>query len=492
MFAPTKFNTRIFDEITDTDNNILISAVAGAGKTTTILEALKIIPKNRTSIFCCFNRDIMKELRERAPAYVDVSTIHGIGARAMFSSYGSTFSENKSFTTCLKQFSAWKEIYQIRESKYIYCYMINRLVDLMRLTLTTDPDKVMELSDEYGLFADENDVKNAIKAFNIVYKDTERIDFCDMVFQTAVRDVRLPRYDFVFVDEVQDLNKAQQAIIKKIIMPRRGRLIAVGDPHQAIYGFAGADHDSYNRMRTLMPNTVELPLSISFRCPKKVVAKAQTIVKHIECNPNQIEGTDRNDGKIEEIMAGDWVVCRNVYPLVLVFRYLIRRGKKANIRGRDIGANIIRLIEKTKKSTIEGCNQMIDVFIIQLRSKLLRKGFARPHEHPKMIDLIEKKAIINIFAERSYTLDQLKKNIESIFLDNKTKGITLSTIHRAKGMEADRIFFLCPDLIPSKYATTPKELTQESNLLYVGYTRSKRDLIFVNTSVQDLEKLTES
>jgi superfamily I DNA/RNA helicase len=59
----------------------------------------------------------------------------------------------------------------------------------------------------------------------------------------------------------------------------------------------------------------------------------------------------------------------------------------------------------------------------------------------------------------------------------------LSTIHKAKGLENDRIFFLCPELIPSKYATQPWQYEQEANLKYVAITRAKQELIYVWTNI---------
>ena len=58
----------------------------------------------------------------------------------------------------------------------------------------------------------------------------------------------------------------------------------------------------------------------------------------------------------------------------------------------------------------------------------------------------------------------------------------LSTIHKAKGLENERVFFLLPDIIPSKYATQPWQIEQEMNLKYVATTRAKHTLIKVYSS----------
>ena len=72
--------------------------------------------------------------------------------------------------------------------------------------------------------------------------------------------------------------------------------------------------------------------------------------------------------------------------------------------------------------------------------------------------------------------------LERLFSDNEKKGVVLSTIHKSKGLEADNVFILDVNLIPSKYATTKDQLKQERNLLYVAITRAKNKLIYINSN----------
>lgn len=76
--------------------------------------------------------------------------------------------------------------------------------------------------------------------------------------------------------------------------------------------------------------------------------------------------------------------------------------------------------------------------------------------------------------------DCLIEKIKSLFSDKKTKGIALSTIHKAKGLESDNVYICCPSLLPAKSAKDPWEIKQESNLEYVAYTRAKKKLCFLN------------
>ena len=117
-----------------------------------------------------------------------------------------------------------------------------------------------------------------VHCLDISLKDKFNIDFDDMLLYSLDKGIYFKKYDYIFVDEVQDLNRIQIAILKKMI--RKGRLIAVGDPKQAIYGFRGSDSESFFNVKKSF-NCKELPLSVSYRCPKLIVEEAKKIVPYI-------------------------------------------------------------------------------------------------------------------------------------------------------------------------------------------------------------------
>ena len=75
--------------------------------------------------------------------------------------------------------------------------------------------------------------------------------------------------------------------------------------------------------------------------------------------------------------------------------------------------------------------------------------------------------------------NDLKLFVENIFKDEGREGIQLSTIHRAKGLEADNVFIICPSLLTSRLARTETEIAEEKRLQYVMCTRPKESLNFV-------------
>jgi superfamily I DNA/RNA helicase len=88
---------------------------------------------------------------------------------------------------------------------------------------------------------------------------------------------------------------------------------------------------------------------------------------------------------------------------------------------------------------------------------------------------------LEVLSEGLNTSKELIEKIDSIFSgDKKKEGVSLSTIHKAKGLEADNIFIVCRSLMPSKSAKKDWEISQEHNLEYVAYTRAKKNLCFVD------------
>lgn len=247
--------------------------------------------------------------------------------------------------------------------------------------------------------------------------------------------------------------------------------------HNCIYGFAGADSNSFDRLRSVR-DVVSLPLSVCYRCAKRIVEEAQKIVPHISYYSEAEEG-EVKWGDLMSIQPGDWIICRNLKPLVQVCLWLLKNRIKSKIRGKDIGEGLLGLINKVGAKTLSGLAGGLKAQTILLEKKLRAKGIKSPSLHPKMEVLLQKIEVLELLSDEVTTVTQLKSVIEDMFTE-EVKGILLSTIHKAKGLENDRIYFLCPELLPSKYAVLPWQLAQEENLKYVAITRAKKSLIYVS------------
>ena len=243
--------------------------------------------------------------------------------------------------------------------------------------------------------------------------------------------------------------------------------------HNCIYGFNAADEKAFEWF-SKFPNTKTLPLSTSFRCSKNVIKKAQEIVPDIKALPNAPDGIVRDGNVLKEAESGDFVLCRTTIPLIKLFFEFLEQEKKAIVKGSDIGVQLIELIGDIK--SIDNLILFWDRELIKYRKELKKEGILNPNEHSGYVTLEDKVTTLLFLAKLSNSIVDLKNKIGLIFSD-EIQGICLSTIHKIKGLEANRVFIIRPDLLPMK-TTKNWEFLQEKNLEYVAYTRAKNELIF--------------
>jgi DNA helicase-2/ATP-dependent DNA helicase PcrA len=502
QFSPSKYQQDVFDFIETGVGNAVISAVAGSGKTTTIVNALRLIPETRKILFLAFNKHIVEELKPRVPNYVEVSTLHSLGWRTLLSRYRGAKLDDKKLSKIFwndkkDEWELQKYSRVFKQNKirlYDYANTIIKLVNLIKLTNSSSEAGIKELMKKYMIPTITGmEPVHAKELFHSSITSKDTFDFSDMLYVPLREDLFGPTYDFVFVDEAQDLNRLQIQIARKILKKTSGRLIAVGDPYQSIYGFAGADPESFNILKS-GDNTQELPLSICYRCAKNIVKFAQRIVPHIQDCETQI------DGKVVESSnltpdTGDWVISRNNSPLVTLYFQLLKEGKQVTIKGKDIGADLlsdidsidpivpkdlfshyqmqISRIEHTISNTSSDDAQLLAQLYNQIETISERKRIFTS----VLTSIKEEEPLSKKMIDSSY-LEKMKDSIQTMFSDTLS-GIILSTAHKSKGLEADTVYIIRPDLFPSKFAKLPWQRQQETNLMYVAITRAKKNLFIV-------------
>lgn len=470
---PSIYQEAVYDFLVEGSGNAVVLASAGSGKTTTIVNGLKLLPKKNNSIFIAFNGATVKELAKRIPTATRTSTIHGLGWQSMLKHYRKAeFKMNKITDLCYKLFS--------KNTKFFYIMTVSKVVDLMRLNMAFDPIDLLLLMEKHNIAipTERNFIEDCIAVLYASIDSRREFDFTDMVFIPALNDdLKLPQYDYVFIDECQDLNAAQQMIFKRLLK-KDSRFVAVGDQNQAIYGFAGSDTESFQNL-TDEPNTILLPLSICYRCSRAIVEKAKLVVPSIEVYENAEDGF-YGSGSWTDIDDGDWVVCRNVRPLVILCMKLIVDGKKATIRGNDIAKSIINTLKKTNQNNKKMCYYILERGIEKQQDILSEFGVENTDTAPSVVEMKEMLALIKYIGNTCRDVDEIIRTLTSIFTDESREGIQMMTIHKSKGLETGRVYFLCPELIPSRYAIQEWQKIQENNLFYVGITRAKTELILVN------------
>lgn len=245
--------------------------------------------------------------------------------------------------------------------------------------------------------------------------------------------------------------------------------------HNSIYGFSGVSDKSFEWFEKF-PNIKKLPLTTTFRCAKAIVEEAQKIVPTIQALPNAVEGIVREGSVLDEPVSGDFVLCRTTTPLIKLFFHYLLQGKKAVIKGSDIGVSLDEMIQGHK--TIP---QLMAHYANKLKGfqeDLRKRGILNYSDDSGYIALEDNVMALKFMADLSSDIKDLRDKVKLIFSD-ELHGIVLSTIHKSKGLEADRVFIARPDKmpLPTKKAW---QHAQEMNLKYVAITRAKFELVFDN------------
>lgn len=160
----------------------------------------------------------------------------------------------------------------------------------------------------------------------------------------------------------------------------------------------------------------------------------------------------------------------------------LAKGIPAKILGKDIGKRLCRDIDNTKA---QRCNKMFRVLNEQLNevyASLKANGLSEEEirAHSEYDNLDSKITVFNVLYANGYdTPQKMKEEILRLFSDDTTGCVTLTTIHKSKGGEWDRVLFLGPELLPSKYCKTEKEFKTEDNLSYIAITRAKHVLFYM-------------
>ena len=497
-YEPSQYQKAIFDYIQHEKGNLVVEAAAGSGKTYTLVKALSLIPQDKRVLMTAFNKDIVKELTKKVKEFpnVEVRTLHGLGMILTTRGLGIGGMKPEGYKYTQLIYNHWQDLTKTninklsRNARKSFVENTKKLVDFGRFYLATTRSEMIELMTKYDIpcVADEVDV--ALKVMAIGGKNLDSIDYTDMIWMPHIYDLHLQEceYDFIMVDECQDLNVAERNLVLRCLK-EGGRLIAVGDSNQCIYGFSGSDPDSFRAIQSI-PNTVSMPLSISYRCPESVVKFAQNLVPSIEAKQGAEEGVILDCVSLDDVHDGDMVLCRNNAPLLQVYCKLLEQGKRAYIRGSDVGKNLQNIVIGTHKDYLHTNLKQDGVFIRLYEDlfnsrKAIMERYGISQEDAMKHETIQAKLdmirALEVLGADLTTTEELTKNIGDIFPKNdKGEGIMLSTVHKAKGLEADNVFIACASLMPSKSALDEWQVQQERNLMYVAYTRAKKVLGFLN------------
>jgi DNA helicase-2/ATP-dependent DNA helicase PcrA len=474
MFKPSSYQEAIFDHIKNSNKNAVIEAVAGSGKTTTLVESLKICGTNDV-IFVAFNKHIVDDLAPKVPKGVKVTTMHSFGYSQVKRAYPKIVLDKDKTRKTINSLISKLNIEYVND-KVNYITDLTTLVDLLRLNLCDNTDSAFTIIHKHSLLSSELLVADAFKVIEYMNRNRATLDFVDMIYIPSIEDIRINEFSLVLVDECQDLSKCQIKLITKMTKPN-GRILAVGDRHQAIYGFGGADTESFDALCNL-ENTTLLPLSISYRCSKSVVDHAKKIVSNIESSDNAPLGKVSTNGNLSNVKDGDFILCRTNAPLVSLALQMISDGQKAVVKGVDIGKKLITNLKSTNRTDVKEA-----IKVLWSRYELLKQEMEGSFEMKSKLTLMNMEDMILAtvsLAQGCKTIEDVHEKINKVFSDNTNAGIILSTAHKSKGLEANNIHIIKPQLMPLKHLDLAWEKIQEENLHYVAITRAKMNLFYIN------------
>lgn len=472
---------------------LVVRARAGCGKTTTIMEGVRRAPE-RDVLVAAFSKDIATELQARLNAShrdgAVAKTLHAVGyacVRAFRDRIKVAFTADRADAlatqACGRQApdAIIRLVSKLHTKGREIAPHATQLGDLATVQVQFDclPDEQWENAGYTAEWIEAKALQAMELAANVNAGDT--IDGSDMIFLPVRNSWLTPQYDMVVVDEAQDMTVAQLEVARGVLR-KGGRMAVVGDDRQAIFGFRGADSESLDRLKAELGAT-ELNLTVTYRCGRSIVERAQSLV------PDFTAGEANPDGTVDNIVAtdlpkaakpGDFVLSRTNAPLVSLAMQLLRNGTRARVAGRDIGKGIVTLVRKLKGKSVPDLLIKIERNAAKEESRLRVQMTAASTKgrlaalEAKVEAVRDQADMLLALCDDARSIAEVEQRIEALFTDDGLGAagfVTCSTVHRAKGLEAPRVFVLTQTLRGGS--------VEEDNIAYVAITRAKQHLTMV-------------
>lgn len=476
--------------------NMIVQSVAGSGKTTTLVECVKRLRNEKSILVLAHNKSTKETLISRIQPSdnIKIYTLHGLGWRMFMEHFGfepelvedkyKQYFFNNITEICGEDYKKLKG-----GQKMVFKSNVIDMIDKARQNLKQSEKELKRLFvRKYGMSLLANECEVVSKILKWGYENTKTVDYQDLIWFPYEFGYFTKKYlaDIIMLDEAQDASIAQQDIIMRCFK-RNTRLFAFGDKDQTINSWCGSDNESFEHLKdssVFRRDAMELELTTNYRCGKKIIeyAKKYTDSK-IHATENAPEGSVNFETSLETAQDGDMVLCRNISPLMNVYRDGISKGKKMYFRGESLGANLLNDVDYSNGETIEEIIKNIKKRLIatwELITNTQELTYKETMTDIRVLSLLDTIKTLENLPDNIITRNDLIEFTKNIFSDEGKEGIQLSTIHRAKGLEADNVYVICPSLIPSQFATLDWEIDEEKHLQYVMCTRPKQSLNFVS------------
>jgi len=517
--TPSSYQQAILDHLLTDGPNLIVQATAGSGKTS-LLEMIAhqlidtgALETGLRPLFLAFNKHTVETLQQRLPGGMDIRTLGSLGDRVMRENCTNYRFVPEKYTA-LRSRVIGNRGYGRREAV--------QMTELLKSAVELSMSHLIPLGTSFPFW------REAMRGFDLNVSATAT-DLYSMTMEVIRAGMELIEhgdaegfqlasfqdqeyapfhfnwnlnqpYDFILIDEAQDMSRGQMGLVVGSSHAET-RIVAVGDASQAIYGFSGAKKENLTELREFI-EAQTLPLSVSYRCPQRHVELARPFTDAIEAAPGARGGVlDDISGEtfLKKVTDQDMVLCRVNTPLIRWAYKLIKNGRKAHVRGNDVSKALVGLAKKT--AALHGTpdpeddkNLLInpDVFnaslkrvfqteLKKLQDRGLREGRDVTMDTEELRDVFNAMHVIYQDLPKSEcgSLGELIKAIRLLFRENK-QAITLSSVHRAKGLEADTVYILEPQLLPHPMAESPSAQVAEDAVRFVAFTRARQRLYFVD------------
>jgi superfamily I DNA/RNA helicase len=352
--------------------------------------------------------------------------------------------------------------------------MVQKLVSYAK-NICVNPDRIelQNICDDKDLdFNMIDGIQIALDALNLAKTQDKlgRISFDDMVWLPVAMSWVKPLYNLVIVDEAQDMSSPQLVMCRRV---SKSRVIVVGDDRQTIYGFRGCQADGL-AMMTRELNATSLKLTKTFRCGKKIVKLANVLVPDYQSFDGAHDGEVTelaSNAMLDKIAIGDCVLSRLNAPLMTCALSILRKGVPARIEGRDIASQLLKMIKDLRAKSVPDYMAKVESWYNKqvARHTKAKNAQAKIDTARDIVDTLQ------AVAQDMPSVQAIEQRINDLFKmqDKQPKpAVVLSTVHKAKGLEWDRVFML-----NSTFRTGSIE---EENIKYVAITRAKNHLFIVN------------
>lgn len=464
--TPTPEQDHILSLATTTSDNLMLNALAGTGKSAT-LKLIEAAAPVKPILVLAFNKKIADDAAKSMASTTTVRTFNGLGHRIWAKATRTFKPEPRKtadlFRTMIDEApkadrgdmwdAFWSVIEAVGKAKshgYIpdaHARANKRLADWPTVAAALDEEPTPEIRRWVDALL--------LRSITAAYAGT--CDFDDQIYMPTLFAGTFPEFPLVMVDEYQDLNPINHAMIRKLV---KHRLIGVGDPNQSIYAFRGANSNGMTEAVATY-NMTECDLTLSFRCPEAVVRNVWWRVPKFRWSTPGGQVSDLTALHTADLPDRATFICRNNAPLYALAMRCLTAGIGVNVGGSDIGPRIVRQMKKL------GPEDMSRAALLAAIEEWLAAKEDRGSK-----TAADTAACMRVFASHGANLGQAILYAEHLFKQDGQLHFT--TGHKAKGLEYPTVFHLDPWLI----GTTE----QEKNLNYVISTRSSDYLATINSN----------